>query len=90
MALSHDTQEQALKAIDQEIATARAFGAARALAKHMINFTTNSDPRPERNAANPAHGVAIRQVVPMLDLRVPVDQACKDHNAMVANLGVKP
>lgn len=85
--LSNENPTQA--SLDYQIAEARAReararGRARALAQHMINYDRNPEPHPERNVTNPAHGVRIRKVVPILWTPVPDD--VKEHNSAVSEL----
>jgi hypothetical protein len=86
--LSYDSTEAAANAFDRQVAEAQARGSARALAQTMMRFERNVDPHPERSLENPANGVRIRRWVPAVEVRV--DEQCKAHNTLVANLGVAP
>jgi len=92
MALSYDNPMQAQSALDAKLAVARAFDQAHTLAQKLILFERNEDPHPERNLPNPAAGVYVRRLRPMVqsDYRIDVDEECKRHNDLVANLGVMP
>ena len=79
----------ALSDADRQINFAVASGKARALAKALINYDRQPNPMREREAANPAHGVHVRILRPMIavDWRVEVSEEVKRHNSMVSNLG---
>jgi len=90
MSLSHDTPAQAQSALERNLETARAFDRAHTLAKKLMLFERNPEPMREREAPNPAHGIRIRRIVPMVPSgagRVDVDQQCRDHNEYVSSLG---
>ena len=64
--------------------------AARTLGHKLITGQHNDNPHNERNAPNPATaGVYIRVLRPV-PVFLPVDEECKRHNDLVANLGVMP
>jgi hypothetical protein len=87
MALSHDTQAQAIAEIDRRIAEIHALRQARALAQKLILHERHPDPMEYRNVDNPAHSLTrIRTIQPTLEGRVSVSQECKDHNSAVSEL----
>jgi hypothetical protein len=88
MGLSNESPTNAAATEQRLIEFAKARGTARALAKQMILYERNPDPMREREAPNPAHGVRIRRVVPMLpvDFRIEVTEECKRHNQAVCDL----
>lgn len=96
MALSNENPNASTDA-DRMIAFKVARGQAKALAQALINYERNPDPMRHREAPSPALGVRIIDPTRDAQLRgsvfgghVPIDQEIRDHNSLVANLGVMP